>query len=303
MVDVFKGSKAKKIVDAEHNLHPMHGLGKKWMKNDIERLFRKLVIENYLKESLHTNHLDMTNAYLKVGSKAGLLSVQNFKMMFPISGPGSKSVSKVVETNNDQSDKEMEEILSQCYTELSEKVQAMADSMGVSSASIMNIEAVRTMALKLPENEEEMLKIPHVTKANFAKYGDASLKVTQEYASRRNALMANREQDSIIETFANGIEDWDDDFGGDSNDNKQESPYFTSPSGSKRGGFKRKGGDSEGKKTCKKSRGSSLSKASSSSRGSSSGRRGGKKADTSSRLGIMPYPKPRSLVFQSSILI
>ncbi|XP_052127126.1 recQ-like DNA helicase Blm [Frankliniella occidentalis] len=293
MVDVFKGSKVKKIVDAEHHLHPMHGMGKKWMKTDIERLFHKLVIESYLKESLHTNHLDMTNAYLKVGSKAALLFDQNFKMMFPMNGPGSKAVTEVEETSNDQSDQEMEEIHSQCYTELSEKVQAMADSMGVSSASIMNLEAVRCMAQELPENEEEMLRIPHVTKANFVKYGDALLEVTQEYASRRNALMAKREEDKIKETFANGIEDWDDDFGGDNNGNEQESPYFTSPSGSKRGGFKRKGGFRKGKKTWKKSRGSSSrskgSSSGSSSRGSSSSRgassRGGKKSASSSGPG------------------
>ncbi|XP_052121683.1 recQ-like DNA helicase Blm isoform X1 [Frankliniella occidentalis] len=304
-VDVFKGSKVKKIVEAEHHLHPMHGMGKKWMKTDIERLFHKLVIEDYLKESLHTNHLDMTNAYLKVGTKAGMLFDQNFKMMFPMNGPGSKDVTEVEDTTNDQSDQEMEEILSLCYTELSEKVQAMADSMGVSSASIMNLEAVRTMSQELPENEEEMLKIPHVTKANFLKYGDALLEVTQEYAKRRNALLAKREEDKVREAFANGIEDWDDDFDGGANDNEQESPYFASPSGSKRGGFKKKGGFRKGKKTWKKSRGGSSrsrgSSSGSSSRGSSSSRggassRGGKKGSSSSGPGIMKMPSSRSFL-------
>lgn len=42
------------------------------------------------------------------------------------------------------------------------------------------------MAQVLPESEEEMLKIPHVTKANFVKYGDALLEVTKEAAARRN---------------------------------------------------------------------------------------------------------------------
>lgn len=61
-------------------------------------------------------------------------------MMFPMNGPGSKSVTIEDESSSDQIDQEMEDIHSECYSELSDKVQAMADSMGVSSASIMNLE-------------------------------------------------------------------------------------------------------------------------------------------------------------------
>lgn len=41
------------------------------------------------------------------------------------------------------------------------------------------------MAKELPETEEEMLKIPHVTKANFEKYGEALLEVTQRYSAEK----------------------------------------------------------------------------------------------------------------------
>ena len=43
----------------------------------------------------------------------------------------------------------------------------------------MCLQAIRVMAQKLPETEEEMLKIPHVTRANFVKYGAPLLEVTQ----------------------------------------------------------------------------------------------------------------------------
>lgn len=49
----------------------------------------------------------------------------------------------------------------------------------------MNMVALRVMSQQLPESEEDMLKIPHVTKANFDKYGKALLDVTQKFAAER----------------------------------------------------------------------------------------------------------------------
>lgn len=45
------------------------------------------------------------------------------------------------------------------------------------------------MAQELPQSEEEMLKIPHVTKANFVKYGAPLLEVTQQAAARKNGKL------------------------------------------------------------------------------------------------------------------
>lgn len=309
MVDVFKGSKIKKIRDAKHDEHKMHGMGSKWIKNDIERLFHKLIIENFLKETLQTNFMDMTNAYVKLGPKAASLSNPNFKMMFPMNGPGSKSVTVEDESTSDQIDQEMEDIHGQCYSELSDNVEAMAASLGVNPASIMNLEAIRTMSQVLPKSEEEMLKIPHVTRANYKKFGEPLLKITQEAAARRNVLEAKREEENLKETFANGIEDWDDDGGDDENDNSSnnESPYFSASGSSRGSGYKRRGTSRKGRKGWKKSSrgGSSRSKGSSSSRGSSSSSRGysrggAKKASASSGPGIMKMPVPKGRSFLSA---
>ena len=40
----------------------------------------------------------------------------------------------------------------------------------------------------MPETAEEMMSIPHVTEANFHKYGDTLLEVTRKYAAQRNGL-------------------------------------------------------------------------------------------------------------------
>ena len=41
------------------------------------------------------------------------------------------------------------------------------------------------MSIELPESEEEMMKIPHVTRANYEKYGESLLDVTQRYAAQK----------------------------------------------------------------------------------------------------------------------
>lgn len=47
------------------------------------------------------------------------------------------------------------------------------------------------MARQLPESVEDMLKIPHVTKANSAKYGQKLLEITQSYAAQKACRIAN----------------------------------------------------------------------------------------------------------------
>lgn len=79
----------------------------------------------------------------------------------------------------------MNELKQKCYTELCDIVNGIAGALDVSANSIMNMVAIRAMSQQLPENEEDMLKIPHVTKANFDKYGKALLDVTQKYAAQK----------------------------------------------------------------------------------------------------------------------
>lgn len=45
---IDKYSNNAKLIILEHNKHPVHAILKDWDKTDIERLLRKLVIEDYL---------------------------------------------------------------------------------------------------------------------------------------------------------------------------------------------------------------------------------------------------------------
>jgi len=60
-VDIFKGSENKKVSDLGHNKLPLHGKGNKWSRTDIERLMRKLVLEEYLTVKLI--NIDRNNCF------------------------------------------------------------------------------------------------------------------------------------------------------------------------------------------------------------------------------------------------
>lgn len=83
-------------------------------------------------------------------------------------------------------DKVVLELQERCYKELMEIIKGIAGALDISASSVMNMIAIRAMSQKLPENEEAMLQIPHVTKANFVKYGKALLDITQKYAAEKN---------------------------------------------------------------------------------------------------------------------
>lgn len=82
-------------------------------------------------------------------------------------------------------DKILLELQERCYKELMEIIKGIAGALDISASSVMNMIAIRAMSQKLPDSEEAMLQIPHVTKANFDKYGKALLDITQKYAAEK----------------------------------------------------------------------------------------------------------------------
>lgn len=90
--------------------------------------------------------------------------------------------------NSQDWNEELNELKEKCRIELVDIVNGIAGALDVSTNSIMNLTALKAMSEQLPDNEEEMLKIPHVTKANFDKYGRTLLDVTQKYSAQRCGL-------------------------------------------------------------------------------------------------------------------
>jgi len=319
-VDIFKGSEVKKVVEAGHNKHKLHGRGKHWIRGDVERLMRLMVMQHFLDEELFITRDGVAVAYLRTGSKAGELLSGKSNVRFPIQKKESAKASEQPSTSNvaAERDPELEQLEQTCYTSLLDCCKTLAHEAGVTYTSIMNLQALRVMATNLPVCEEEMLQIQHVTKANYVKYGAKLLEITTGFAAERLVILSERQPASGSEdifTDLTQLPAQDEDCPDDAPDDSGRSPYFTA--GKKSGaGYKRKRAGGQklvkkgkwlGKKTTKDKRSSYSSfKTSTPARKSSAGtsnyrssstgaRAGSSSAGTSGGLSLLAPPRPRTV--------
>ncbi|XP_053978074.1 recQ-like DNA helicase Blm [Hylaeus volcanicus] len=190
LTDIFKGSDLKKIRESGLNKLPLYGLGRSWNRGDIERLLHHMVLKDYLQEHMYINN-EIACAYLKIGPNASeLMTQKDVKVIIPMrSSENSSTAVATVSAVTKKIDKVILELQERCYKELMEIIKGIAGALDISASSVMNMIAIRAMSQKLPDNEEAMLQIPHVTKANFEKYGKALLDITQKYAAEKYVLL------------------------------------------------------------------------------------------------------------------
>lgn len=199
IADVLKGSLIKRIVECGHDKTAHHGIFKDWEKSDIQRLLRKMVLEGYLREDLIFSN-DIPQAYIYLGPKVQVLMQESNAINFAISRkesakralPGFNSGISVTKDNAAEAT-QLRAIYERCYSDLLDLCRTIAAARSVTMASIMNMQALKAMSEELPESENDMLSIPHVTKANFEKYGSKMLEITRNYAAEKLCLMMDLE--------------------------------------------------------------------------------------------------------------
>ncbi|XP_012061764.1 PREDICTED: Bloom syndrome protein homolog [Atta cephalotes] len=250
LTDIFKGSDLKKIRESGLTNHPLYGRGKSWNKSDIERLLHYMVLQEYLQENMYINN-EIACAYVKIGPKASeLMTKKDVKVQIP-TRQSNKSTSGVatVSTVTKKVDSIIKELQDNCYAELMMIIRGIASALDVSASSIMNMVAVRAMSQRLPETEESMLQIPHVTKANFVKYGKALLNITQKYAKEKTELLNVNDEDKNSDDNDSTWDDNDSNYSYSNNTNNSKKRKMSNRSNStnkkyKRGGFSARRGKS-----------------------------------------------------------
>lgn len=167
----------------------------------------KLVLEDYLSEELIFIR-DIPQAYLRLGKNidklmngslkiefpmplakkrkqlpsGGPQPVANITATFPAGGSSSSSVPLVLDAATAN---KMTELKDRCHNDLLDACRKMAAQKNVTMVSVMNMQAIKAMSDRMPETEAEMLQIPHVTQANFVKYGKDLLIITQQYSAEK----------------------------------------------------------------------------------------------------------------------
>lgn len=179
-----------------------HGLLKSWSNSDVQRLLHTLVLDEYLREALIFVR-EIPLAYLKIGVQVEKLMKGNVRIQFAVENVKGKKGKKAdvnLKDNGSETNEELKRIQEDCYNDLLQKCHDMAQARNVTVGSVMNNQALKQMAEKMPTTEEEMMKIPHVTKANYEKYGKELLEILQNHAAEKAMVqLATDDLDQQIE--------------------------------------------------------------------------------------------------------
>ncbi|KAJ6647364.1 Bloom syndrome protein like [Pseudolycoriella hygida] len=202
IVDVLKGGTSQKVVSSRHDQTTYHGHLKSWQTNDIKRLLHRMVTDEYLREDLYFSR-DIPHAYLKIGSNIEKLMRGNIKVEFAISDEKKKkattleivTTSTTASTSSDDvkvdsaTEKLIRELQDKCHNDLIAICSRLANQRQCTIGNIMNMQTIKEMSVKMPSTEEEMLLLPHVTSANFEKFGKELLETTCLYAAEKLGII------------------------------------------------------------------------------------------------------------------
>ncbi|GBG63031.1 hypothetical protein CBR_g34731 [Chara braunii] len=220
LLDIFRGSQNAQIKKFKHDCLELHGVGKKYQKTEAERILRRLVCENVLREEVSKSDAygsvfsvlkvnsakaaDLENGKLKVfiklPVKKGELSTPTLKK--PINSPAASSRQSLggsplptdtpVNTMaapptpvNQALSAKVYNALAQLRTEIVNTSEGKPGK-GLMPYHIFQNAEMRSISLKLPKTMEELAEINGFGKVKCNKYGERILQVVRRISSEES---------------------------------------------------------------------------------------------------------------------
>ncbi|XP_050362920.1 recQ-like DNA helicase Blm isoform X2 [Nymphalis io] len=192
LADALRGSMQKRLAQLQGN--PLHGLCKTWARGDEQRLLRQLLFKKVLREFIKINN-DISNAYITTGPELDRLLSGEIKIEFA-KQPQSQQTTvaatpapAATDANKPGINARLDSLVNRCYADLVEACRQMAQERGASLTTLFPQVSLRAMANALPETTEAMLALPHVTRANYDKYGHRLLRITCDYSLEKLGIL------------------------------------------------------------------------------------------------------------------
>ncbi|XP_046959469.1 Bloom syndrome protein homolog isoform X2 [Vanessa cardui] len=192
LADALRGSMQQRVAQLQGN--PLHGLCKTWARGDAQRLLRQLLFKKVLRERIEINN-DISNAYITAGPELDRLLSGEMKIEFdkqPQSQPTAAAAAPARAASDAASagiTARLETLKNRCYADLVEACRQMAQERGATLTTLFPQASLRAMAKSLPETAEAMLALPHVTRANYDKYGHRLLRITSDYSVEKLGIL------------------------------------------------------------------------------------------------------------------
>ncbi|KAL4717291.1 hypothetical protein ACJJTC_017178, partial [Scirpophaga incertulas] len=169
----------------------LHGRCKSWQRSEPARLLRWLVARGILAERLVLTN-DIAAAYLVLGPNVDKLMSGGLRIVFPMLCHNKDALPARRSEPQPQASPVaalIQRIEERCYADLVEACREMGEQRGASLAAVLPQAALRALATRLPEKTEDMLSLPHITRANYDKYGAQLLNITSAYAVEKIGLL------------------------------------------------------------------------------------------------------------------
>ncbi|KFV11823.1 hypothetical protein N339_10274, partial [Pterocles gutturalis] len=173
MVDIFLGTKSAKIQSG------IFGKGAAYSRHNVERLFRKLVLDKILDEDLYITANDQAVAYVILGEKAQAVLDGALQVEFHETESASairKQRASVAKMS------QREEMVKKCLGELTDTCKMLGKVFDVHYFNIFSTSTLKKIAETLSSDVEVLLQIDGVTEDKLEKYGAEIIKVMEQYS-------------------------------------------------------------------------------------------------------------------------
>ncbi|NXX56164.1 BLM protein, partial [Scopus umbretta] len=173
MVDIFLGTKSAKVQSG------IFGKGAAYSRHNVERLFRKLVLDKILDEDLYITANDQAVAYVILGEKAQAVLDGSLQVEFHETENASairKQKASMAKTS------QREEMVKKCLGELTDTCKTLGKVFDVHYFNIFSTSTLKKIAETLSSDVEVLLQIDGVTEDKLEKYGAEIIKVMDKYS-------------------------------------------------------------------------------------------------------------------------
>lgn len=178
-IDVLRGGDSKKIRDEGHNRVSGFAKMRRASKSIVERLMRRLVLENVLQEQIEVGFHGSVISYVNVGKKCDALLRGNVKVL--LDDEIAQKRRDVVTEESSASSAAVDAIVKVCYDNLLVCRKKLAAEKGISIHNIVPNETLHEMSEVRPQTVQQLLSITGITELKMDFYGQAFLKVLQPF--------------------------------------------------------------------------------------------------------------------------
>jgi len=175
IADILRGSKAKKILENDHDQLSTYGIGMEWSKNQWIQLSRLLIRKN-----LVNKNPDHGNLVLSDDAKLVLNGEKVVHGLLDRTQTTSEEDVRIKTTSDVEN--RYDELL---FEELRKKRKEMADEQDIPPYVIFPDTTLMEMSFYYPQNEDKLIGIYGVGAAKLKKYGKEFLEIIKTYCDQK----------------------------------------------------------------------------------------------------------------------